>query len=72
MESTHRVLSVCGVSLVVEKWSIYRFKVEKHEVIKDDVFFYNGVQGIMFGYHNLEPNIQVIKHRNEKMQALQK
>ena len=30
----------------MEKWNIYKFKVEKYEVTENDVFCYNVVKGI--------------------------
>ena len=48
---------MCIVLLVVDKWSIHRFKVEKHDVVKRDVFFHNAFQDMRFGNLNLEPNL---------------
>ena len=48
---------MCALSLEIDKWSIYRFKVEKHEAIEHDVFCYNAFQGIRFGNKCIKLNM---------------
>ena len=45
----------------MDKWSIYIFKVEKHEVVEHDMFWYSVVQGTRFGNPNVKQKKKTIK-----------
>ena len=57
---------MCVVSLGADMWSIYRIKVKKYEVTKNDVFSYNVVRATSFGNMNLKTNLPIKSSNTEK------